>query len=316
MESVTFTIITPVYNREDCIERCIESVVNQNYCDIEYWIVDDGSTDGTSQIIEKYLLKYSYIKYHKFHYNQGVNAARNYAIKNSSKEFIIFLDSDDYFVENALQIIRDALLSYPGYCHYLFAQDDRMVVYNQNPLLKGEKAELTFADFLTEKITGDFAHVMASDLIRSFPFDEEFRIYEQLNFYRIFKSAGKLLFIKKVVVNRNRGRFDSVTKETRLNNKKALYNQYCVLKEIITLFKNDYLKFHAEKKLSGMIKRIFILGLALEKYKEISAIETLAKTLNMKIPLLYRIVFQMKLGFILQKTLFLYSNIKNTIFRG
>jgi len=314
-KSISFTVVTPVFNRSDCIRKCIESVIHQKYDDVEHWIVDDGSTDTTYDIIKEYADQYPIIRYYRFEKNHGVNAARNYAITNSSKEFIIFLDSDDYFIENALQTIRDALLYYPGYRHYLFAQDDRMEVYNRNPLLKGEKAELTFADFLTEKITGDFAHVMASDLIRSFPFDEEFRIYEQLNFYRIFKYTGKLLFIKKIVANRNRGRFDSVTKETRLNNKKALFNQYCVLKEIVTLFKNDYLKFHAKKNLSGMIKRIFILGLALEKYKEISAIETLAKTLNVKIPLLYRIVFRMKLGFILQKILFLYSNIKNTVFR-
>jgi glycosyltransferase involved in cell wall biosynthesis len=315
MESITFTIVTPVYNREDCIEKCIESVSNQNYDDVEHWIVDDGSTDTTYEIVKECAAQYPIIKHHRFDKNRGVNAARNYAIKNSSNDFIIFLDSDDLLAENALRTIRDILYAHPEYQHYLFAQNDRMDTYNQNPLLKETITEITFADFLTEKITGDFAHVMANNLIRFFPFDEEFRVYENLNFYRIFKAEGKLLFVKKIVANRDRGRSDSVTKETRLNKKNALNNQYCVLKEMISLFENDYLEFHAEKILFNTIKRIFILGLALEKYNEIAETITLAKRYKVKIPLLFWVIYRMKLGFIFQKILFLYSNIKHSILR-
>jgi len=314
-KNISFTIITPVFNREDCIARCIESVINQNYDNLEHWIVDDGSTDTTYEIVKEYAAKYSIIKHYRFNKNKGVNTARNYAIQNSTKDFIIFLDSDDYFVDNALESFNQIILTHPDYRHFLFAQDDRMGYYNQNSILKEEKAEITFADFLTEKVGGDFAHVMASELIRPFPFDEEFRIYEQLNFFRIFKAGGKQLFVKKIIVNRERGRFDSVTKETQLKNKTALYNQYCVLKETVTLFKDDYLNLHAEKTLSNMVKRTYFLGLALGKYKENISIATMANKLNVKIPLLLQIIHRMKLGFILQKILFLYSNIKNKIFR-
>ena len=313
-KKISFTIITPVYNRSDCIEECIESVINQNYEAVEHWIVDDGSTDSTYDIIKEYAAQYPTIRHYRFDKNRGVNAARNYAIKNSSNDFIIFLDSDDYFVENALNTINDTILAHPEYRHYLFAQNDMIVAYNQNRILKEAIAEITFSDFLTEKITGDFAHVMASSLIRPFPFDEEFRIYESLNFCRIFKAGGKLLFVKKIVVNRDRGRSDSVTKETRLNNKSALNNQYSVLRKMATLFKNDYLELHAEHILANTVKRIFILGLALGKYKAIAATGAMAKELNVKIPFFYKIIYRMKLGFILQKILFLYSIIKNSIF--
>ena len=315
MKNISFTIITPVFNRSDCIGKCIESVINQNYADIEHWIVDDGSTDKSYDIIKKYASQHTTIRHFRFDKNRGVNAARNHAIKNSSNDYIILLDSDDYFIENALNTINNILITHPDYRHFLFAQDDRMNYYNQNPILKNEQTEIKFSDFLTEKISGDFAHVIASDLIRQLPFDEEYRIYEGLNFLRIYKNAGKLLFIKKIVVNRDRGRKDSVTKETQLTNKNALNNQYCVLKETLSLFKTDYLEFKAKKTLSYMVKRIFILGLALSKYKEIAATLTLAKEVNTKIPLLFIIIYRMKLGFILQKILFLYSIIKNTIFR-
>jgi len=314
-KKISFTVVTPVFNRSNCIGKCIESVISQNYENVEHWIVDDGSTDTTYDIVKEYAAQHPAIRHYRFDKNRGVNAARNYAIQNSSKDFIIFLDSDDYFVDNALNTIQDVILANPEYRHYLFAEDHRIDFFNQNSILKKEIAEVTFADFLTEKITGDFAHVMANDLIRLFPFDEEFRIYESLNFYRIFKTGGKMLFIKKVVAIIDRGRSDSVTKETQLNNKKALNNQYCVLRKMVSLFKKDYLEFHAESILSNMVKRIFILGLALGKYKEIAEIGTTAKELNVKIPFLFRIIYKMKLGFILQKILFLYSIIKNAIFR-
>jgi glycosyltransferase involved in cell wall biosynthesis len=310
MKKNSFTIITPVYNREDCIRRCIESVINQNYNEIEYWIVDDGSTDGTYDLIQQYAAQYPFIKLHRFDKNKGVNAARNYAIQHSSNDFIIFLDSDDYFTENALYTIQNAILAHPGYRHYLFAQNDRMDYYNQNRILQEAKAEIGFADFLTEKITGDFVHVMVRELIKPYPFDEKFRIYEHLNFYRIFKTGKKLLFFKKVVVNRERERFDSVTKETRLKDKRALRNQYEVLKELLTLFKSDYFNFHAEKKWADLMKRTFILGLFLEEYNEISTIETELKAIHVAIPFPFKLISRMKLGFVLQKILFLYLNIK------
>lgn len=53
MKPIKFSIITPVYNRVDCIERCVECVRMQTYCDWEHIIVDDGSTDGTDLLLEK-----------------------------------------------------------------------------------------------------------------------------------------------------------------------------------------------------------------------------------------------------------------------
>ena len=59
--SKKFSIITPVYNRADCIIRCMNSVTRQNG-EIEHWIVDDGSTDGTLQVIQEYASLHSHIK--------------------------------------------------------------------------------------------------------------------------------------------------------------------------------------------------------------------------------------------------------------
>ena len=89
------SIIVPVYNVEKYIERCLDSLVNQTLKDIEIIIVNDGSTDGSKEIIQKYLNKYKNIVYLEKE-NGGLSSARNYGIPYAKGEYIGFVDSDDY----------------------------------------------------------------------------------------------------------------------------------------------------------------------------------------------------------------------------
>lgn len=90
------SVIIPVYNVEKYISRCLESLANQTLKDIEIIIVNDGSTDNSRSIIEKYLKKHSLrIKYFEKQ-NGGLSSARNYGLKYATGEYIAFLDSDDY----------------------------------------------------------------------------------------------------------------------------------------------------------------------------------------------------------------------------
>lgn len=89
------SIIVPVYNVEKELSRCIDSLVKQTYKDIEIILVDDGSTDESPYICENYKKIYSNIKViHKE--NGGLSSARNCGINNSSGEYLLFVDSDDY----------------------------------------------------------------------------------------------------------------------------------------------------------------------------------------------------------------------------
>lgn len=94
------SLIIPVYNVEDYIEKCLDSVVNQTLKDMEVIIVNDGSKDSSKQKIEKYLNKYSWIKYLEKE-NGGLSDARNYGMPYATGEYIAFLDSDDY-VESSM----------------------------------------------------------------------------------------------------------------------------------------------------------------------------------------------------------------------
>lgn len=90
------SVIIPVYNTEKYLKKCLDSVANQTFQDIEIIIVNDGSTDNSEKIILEYKNKLpEKVKYFKKE-NGGLSSARNYGIEVSSGDYIIFLDSDDY----------------------------------------------------------------------------------------------------------------------------------------------------------------------------------------------------------------------------
>lgn len=89
------SIIVPVYNVEKYLEKCLTSLVNQTLKDIEIIIVNDGSTDNSQKIIDKFKKKYNNIKSIKQE-NKGQAVARNIALKNCIGEYITYVDSDDY----------------------------------------------------------------------------------------------------------------------------------------------------------------------------------------------------------------------------
>ena len=94
------SIIIPTYNRFSFLTEAIESIFLQTYTDYELIIVDDGSTDETSQIKEIYPGQLKYI----FQKNRGASAARNRGIRESNGKYICFLDSDDLWKKNKLEV--------------------------------------------------------------------------------------------------------------------------------------------------------------------------------------------------------------------
>ncbi len=96
-----FSVIVPVYNVEKYLSKCLVSILNQTYRDFELILVDDGSTDNSSRICDHYESSDDRIKViHKK--NGGLSSARNEGIKYSSGDYIIFVDSDDYWSSNDL----------------------------------------------------------------------------------------------------------------------------------------------------------------------------------------------------------------------
>lgn len=96
------TVIIPIYNVKKYLDKCIDSVVNQTYSDLEIILVDDGSTDGSSSICDERAKSDSRIKViHKA--NQGLGMARNTGIENADGEYICFFDSDDFIAPETIE---------------------------------------------------------------------------------------------------------------------------------------------------------------------------------------------------------------------
>lgn len=109
MEKVS--IIIPAYNAEKYLEQCLNSVCEQTYKNIEILIVNDGSTDSTGKIIEKYASKDSRIQF--FHNeNHGVSYSRNYAIEHSTGTYIAPVDSDDIIAPGYIEILVQMIEKY------------------------------------------------------------------------------------------------------------------------------------------------------------------------------------------------------------
>ena len=110
MNQPLLTVVMPIYNTNEYVERCIESIINQTEKNLEIIIINDGSTDNSEKTIEKYLLKNHNINYIKLEKNVGVGNARNIGIKKAKTKYITFIDSDDWidtkFYENMLQTIE------------------------------------------------------------------------------------------------------------------------------------------------------------------------------------------------------------------
>lgn len=95
---VFVTIIIPVYNGEEYLEQCIQSVLNQTLKEIEVICIDDGSVDHSSQVIQKFADKDKRIFLFRQE-NQGPGSAKNFALKHAKGKFVAFLDADDYYLD-------------------------------------------------------------------------------------------------------------------------------------------------------------------------------------------------------------------------
>ena len=196
-----FSIITPTYNRAHTIERAINSILRQSYQNFEMIIIDDGSTDNTSEIVEKYLddPRIRYIGPNK---NGGVNVARNIGLKNVSKDsnWITFLDSDDEFFPDALEKMKKTIEANPVYNYFRFA-----VVYDN-----GEPACFANHDNIVvdyegtlrqEDVSGEWVVTLSKKILDDgFKFEESVNALEIISWYALSNKEKCIHSLEKVRV--------------------------------------------------------------------------------------------------------------------
>lgn len=109
MKKDYISVIIPVYNAENYLHRCLNSIIKQTYEKLEILIINDGSTDGSSKICDEYASQYPEIVRVFHQKNMGVSVARNVGIENSIGEFISFVDADDWIAIDMLEKLHSAI---------------------------------------------------------------------------------------------------------------------------------------------------------------------------------------------------------------
>lgn len=125
-QKMKISVIVPVYNVEKYIDRCIRSILNQTYQEIEILLIDDGSTDHCGEICDMYAKQDDRIIVHHKE-NEGLSEARNVGMRLASGMYIVFIDSDDYIEQDMLETLYYRMQkdkSDLAICNFLYVNED------------------------------------------------------------------------------------------------------------------------------------------------------------------------------------------------
>lgn len=200
------SIIVPTFNRAKTISRSIDSILCQTYDNLEIVIVEDGSTDETMEVLEKYEDKRLRMVYHEF--NKGVTAAKNTGLNNIRGEWFTFLDSDDEMVPDALAIMmkipleKDASVTAIS-CNCIDSVTGKFCGIGLN-------AD-QYVDFKTiNNCSGDFWGLTKTELLLKDRFNELLSGWENVLWYLINERANRYYIHKGLNIVHTEGN-DRVT---------------------------------------------------------------------------------------------------------
>ncbi|MEJ7769357.1 MAG: glycosyltransferase family A protein [Chitinophagaceae bacterium] len=129
------SIITPLFNQETYVDEAIVSVINQTYANWELILVNDGSTDKSTEIAKKYAARYPekivYVEHENF-LNKGISASRNLGLQKSNGRFLAFLDADDIYLPKKLESQMSILLAHPS-AAMLYSSTEYWYSWTRNP---------------------------------------------------------------------------------------------------------------------------------------------------------------------------------------
>lgn len=180
------SIIVPVYNVENYLKRCLDSIINQTYKNLEIICIDDGSKDSSGKILDKYKLKDKRIKVrHKK--NGGLASARNAGIQVATGKYIGFVDSDDYIEPNMFEELYNSIIennSDISICNfYLDYEDENKIIENVNNDVINAKMEKL--EYINKLFRNNYNCYMCNKLykaklIKKLKFDQSILILEDV----------------------------------------------------------------------------------------------------------------------------------------
>ena len=276
------SVIVNVFNGEKYIKKCLDSIINQTYKDLEILIIDDGSTDSTLSICKKYKDKRIRIISGK---NIGISLSRNIGLDNARGDYLFFVDSDDYIEKDTIKYLYDNIKKYNvdmATCKSVDVYD-----YNKvNVLKKDDCVDIISGKEYLKKIllsierNGNiWGKLMKREFAQSFRFEDR-KISDVAVIYKMALKLDKIAYsnqikyyylrhcdsiIGKDNVNRSIDYYDASIE--RYNYIKNIYpdlveNDICVLSVIVTLYlhnKEKVINYLKDKNAFSLYKDLFSL---------------------------------------------------------
>lgn len=240
------TIIVPIYNAEKTLEKCITSILNQTYDNLEIILINDGSNDNSEQIIKKYKDKrIVYIK----NKNKGVSATRNEGIEISTGEFILFVDSDDYLDDSMVQKLMEHKNQFV-ICSY-HEVDSKNVIHNfateEKAKVMNLKRDFWFLYENKQAINRPWGKLYKTSIIKEkrIQFNPNISLGEDLLFnLEYMKNIDDLVFLDQGLYYYKIGNSNSLAKK-----------YYSNMLDIQEILKEKFLEFTEQLNLPYKIKK-------------------------------------------------------------
>lgn len=264
------SVIIPVYNVENYLHVCLNSVLKQTYGDFEVICVDDASTDSSLEILEYFTQKDSRIKILKNDSNMGPGVSRNRGLDVAQGKYVSFLDGDDWLSPNAFEILVEKaeadnfdVLIFKNIVYYDEPKDFGMeLYYDMEYMDKFENKVFNHFDLDKSKLFSISNAVWNKFYLKSFLDDNDIRfpienlIFEDNPFfYKVLTSAKRISLIDKYLHNRRR-RPGSIT---TLNNER-LFNYIDITFKVLDVFLEDeeVYEYYKKEVLTYIFSTVFI----------------------------------------------------------
>lgn len=248
------SIIIPVYNMEKYLKRCLDSVINQSYKNLEILLIDDGSADSSGDICLEYSKKDNRIKYYKKE-NGGLSSARNYGLDRYKGEYVGFIDSDDVIDKDMFKILynnikkSDADMSI---CEVVRFKDnpefkviDKYDIYSKEDILKIILEDKKICNFAVNKL---YSRNIVKDI--RYPLG---KVQEDVGTtYKFIMNAEKIVYTESKLYGYY-SRDNSISKSL---NKRFIYNYFEMIEKREEDLKkyniNDYLVLNKVNVILGI----------------------------------------------------------------
>jgi len=260
------SVIVPVYNTQQYLDKCLTSLVDQTLDDIEIIVVNDGSPDDSEIIIKKYCKKYKNIKYYKKE-NGGLSSARNFGVEKATGVYIGFVDSDDYveldmyekLYNKAIATASDVVCCQPKYLY-----EDKNIIHHYKDLNIFSKSIVDSPLILNQVKSYACNKIYKKELWKNFSFPNQY-FEDSAIIYNLLLDANKIEVIDEGLYCYRRNVEGAITKKKD----QAIYDIFKSCDSIL----NCYKEYETNEELMTEVKNIIIGHITIRLGTYINAFE-------------------------------------------